>query len=373
MMCKKFIQLLGMALVLLAGSGCGREEVPAAEGNVTISFHVGETDTKAVSPGNANVADGGGIYCTRGASPTDLTPDLYIFICDRETGSIVKRYPGDGTVEEGSEWLDGNKSTFLSVSFSFNQEGTYDVYAVANVGGGDSNLTLPSNLGSVTNASELNGMTISLTDPAVVVGSRMPLSAKGSLNVVKGLNAGKYNGHVELQLLRCFHKVQFSFKNLTGNPLDLYNCQITFKDLNVQQGWLFPASPDFVALGDTNSDGKDDNYRDFASAAADVTGIANEGERAFFANPVVFLPSEAPTQSKPSTGQRYLCDISFRVGGVDKSFTNLPIHTPKSLDIKSLGRNQYLKIITTVSVGTEVSFNFVVKEWEMKTEYVTFD
>jgi hypothetical protein len=397
MMYKKFIQLLGMALILLAVAACSREAVPATDGEVTISFRVGDVDTKAVSPGDGNVADGGGIYCHRAAGPpVVLTPDLYIFICDWETGALVKRYPGDadddgnedGNVDPDSDWAD-SKSTFLSVTFDFDVEGTYSVYALANVSGGDSNLTLPSAsaLTAITNASQLEALLISLSDPTPNVGSRMPLSAKGSLNVVKGLVGGKYNGHVELQMLRCFNKVQLSFKNLTGSELNLYNCQITFKDLNVQQGWLFPTSPDFVATGeDENSDGKDDNYRNYTSAIADVTGIAHEAERSFFANPVVFLPSVAPTQTKPSKGQRYLVDISFRIPKeeqtynagnsatyYEKSFTNLPIHTPKSLDIKSLGRNQYLQVLTTVSKGLDVSFNFRVKEWEEHTEYVTFD
>ena len=37
MMYKKFIQLLGMALILLAVAACSREAVPATDGEVTIS------------------------------------------------------------------------------------------------------------------------------------------------------------------------------------------------------------------------------------------------------------------------------------------------------------------------------------------------
>lgn len=403
MMYRRLIQMLGMVLVLLAAAACSREEMPVADGNVTISFQVGEPDTKAETPGNGDLADGGGIYCTKeDGPPVVLTPDLYIFICDWETGELVKRYPGDadddgnedGTINSGdSDWSEGNKSTFLSVSFSFNGEGTYSVYALANVGGTGSNLSIPS-LASVTNASQLDEMILGLSAAALeanpaaspVVGTRMPLSAKGSLNVVKGLNEGRYNGYVKLQLLRCFHKVQFTFKNLTGSELSLYNCQITFKDLNVQQGWLFPTSPDFVELGDGNDDKLDDNYRDYTSDTADVTGIMDQEEKSFFANPVLFLPSVAPTQAKPSKGQRYLCNISFRIQKqgetynsgdastyTEKSFTNLPIHTPKSLDITSLDRNQYLQIVTTVSKGLNVSFNFKVNEWEEHKEYVHFD
>ena len=393
---RKFIQLLGLVLVLLAGAACDRERVPATDGEVAISFQVGDPDTRAVSPGDGNLADGGGIYCTKVAGPpVVLTPDLYIFICDWETGALVKRYPGDadldshedGTVDENSDWSDG-KSTYLTISFPFNGEGTYSVYALANVGGGDSNLTLPTalDLDAVDNASDLDAMIVSLASSSIDVGSRMPLSAKGFLTVEKGQKEGKYNGYVKLQMLRCFHKVQFSFKNLTGSELGLYNCQITFKDLNVQQGWLFPASPDFKEMGDGNDDDKDDNYRDYTSATADLTGIADKGERDFFASPVLFMPSVAPTQTKPSKGQRYLCDISFRIqkeGKVynsadastytEKSFTDLPIHTPKSLDITSLNRNQYLQIVTTVSKGMNVSFNFKVNEWVEHKEYVHFD
>lgn len=387
MMYRRLIWMLGMVLVLLAGAACSREQVPVADGNVTISFRVGDPDTKAVSPGDANVADGGGVYCIQAPGPV-LTPDLYIFICDWETGDVVKRYPGDGAIID-SDWSEGNyTSTFLSVTFSFDGEGSYSVYALANVSGGDSNLTLPSSveLSAIDNASDLDELMISLASSSLDVGARMPLSAKGSLNVVKGLNEGRYNGFVELQLLRCFQKAQISFKNLTGSELSLYNCQITFKDMNVQQGWLFPTSPDFVELGDENEDGKDDNYRDYESGAADVTGIAIDGEKTFFANPVLFLPSVAPEQTKPSKGRRYLCDISFRIPKAgktydsgdastydEKSFTNLPIHTPKSMDIKALERNQYLKIITTISEGINVSFNFKVNEWVEHKELVTFD
>lgn len=385
---RKFIQLLGLVLVLLAGAACDRERVPATDGEVAISFQVGEPDTRAVSPGDGNLADGGGVYCEKAAGPV-LTPDLYIFICDWETGNIVKRYPGDGTVDKTSDWSEGNKSTDLMVKFPFNGEGTYSVYALANVGGGDSNLTLPTalELGAVDNASDLDSLIVSLASSSLDVGSRMPLSAKGFLTVEEGLKESNYNGYVKLQLLRCFHKVQFTFKNLTGSELSLYNCQITFKDLNVQQGWLFPTSPDFVELGeDANDDKKDDNYRDYTSATADLTGISDKGERDFFASPVLFMPSVAPTQTKPSKGQRYLCDISFRIPNeemvydsgnastyTEKSFTDLPIHTPKSLDITSLSRNQYLQIITTVSKGMNVSFNFKVNEWEEHKEYVHFD
>ena len=395
MMYRKLIWTLGMALALLIGAACSKEERPSEVGTVSISFRVGDPATRAETPGDGNVADGGGIYCTREAgSPVVLTPDLYIFICDINTGAVVKRYLSDGTgegaVDPDSNWSDGNKSTFLSIRFPFNNAGTYSVYALANVGGGDSNLTLPSagDLASIPNASSLDALFVSLSASTLDVGSRMPLSAKGVLTVEKGLNDNKYNGHVELEMLRCVNKVQLSFENLTGAVLNLYHCQVTFKDMNVQRGWLFPTNPDFVTMGDSEDEGDlDDNYRDYTSAPRDVTGIVEKDTVPFFTSPVLFLPSVAPMQTAPSKGTRYLCDVSFRIQKdssipynsedestyTQKSFPNLPIHTPRSEDITALGRNQYLQIVTTVSKGESVSFNFKVKEWDAHTETIHFD
>ncbi len=393
--------LILMSLALLFWNACTPVEMPSASGNVTLAFRVGEPATRA---GDGVVADGGGIYCIKEAGPV-YTPDLHIFICDRETGAVVKHYPEIGVVEE-CDWVSGDKATYLAVSFSFSGEGTYSVYALANVGDlASGNLEISSSLAGITNASQLDAMILTLTDAALSanalaspdVGTRMPLSAKGILHVEPGLSAGKYNGHVELELLRCVNQVQLSFQNLTGSELNIYNCTVTFKQLNAKQGWLFPADPDFVELGDgADSDKFDDNYRDFTSTARDLTGIPaaddpatgsiDEREMALFTSPVRFFPSVAPPQTTPSKGNRYLCDISFRVaragktynpsnsGTYDtKNFTNLPIHDPRSQDIQELKRNQYLQIVTTISNGSNVSFNFIVKEWTGHTETVEFN
>ena len=382
--------LILLSLAILLGAACSPMEKPET-GTVTLAFRVGEPATRA---GDGNVTDGSGIYCTKVAGPPVVyTPDLHIFICDRETGEVVKHFPEVGNVEE-CDWVSGDKATYLAVAFSFSGEGTYSVYALANVGTTGSNLEIPS-LAGVTNASQLDAMILTLTDSALAtdpntapdLGDRMPLSAKGTLNVQRGLSAGNYIGHVELQMLRCVNQVQLSFKNLTGEELNLYNCVVTFKQLNAKQGWLFPADPDFVELGDgADSDKFDDNYRDYVSTAKDLTGIPASSEVPLFTTPIRFFPSEAPMQTTPSKGKRYLCDITFRIVRSGKTydpsksstydvknFTNLPIHDPNSQDILSLGRNQYLQIVTTVSKGNDVSFNFRVKEWTEHHATVEFN
>ena len=385
MMRKTFIFLL--SAVLLFGAACRRIEEPG-HGVVTLTFRVGEPATRAETPGDGNVADGGGIYCTK--SGDVVTPDLVILIMD-ENGAVKKRYPDDGslgvddygTVIESD--YDSGHATTLSVAFKFTEVGSFSVYAVANLGS-DGNLdNLSTLLSGVSSASALDNMQLGYSGTAPSVGSRMPLSATGTLQVAKGLY-DKYNGLVELEMLRCVNKVQMTFKNLTGELLTLTDCTVTFKDMNTQKAWLFPRNPDFVELGDTSpADNKDDNYGNYATVSADMADLSNipavdnlatadvdERERDAFASPLLFFPSVAPKQTSPSTGNRYLCDISFKVNDVQKTFTNLPIHDEYTQDILALKRNQYLQIETTISKGVNVSFNFYVKDWTPHNPTVIF-
>ena len=378
---KGLILLLGTAV--LFGTACRRIEEPAG-GTVTLTFHAGELATKANTPGDGDVADGGGIFCTEAGGV--VTPDLVIFIFNAD-GSLKKRFPGDGALVEGT-YVNGHATT-LSVSFGYQSsdgwaDGTYTVFALANLAGTSGNLDFP-NLSSITDISQLEDLqlgVISGTSPQV--GDRMPLSASGTLYVAKGLH-DKYNGLLELEMLRCFAKVQLTFKNLTGELLTLNECQVTFKDMNTHKAWLFPRDPDFVQLGGSGT--KDDNYGDYTTVAGDIstTNLTDipftdntatdddERERDAFVSPLLFFPSIAPMQTQPSAGNRYLCDITFKVNGEQKTFTKLPIHDVYARDIPALKRNQYLQILTTIGKGADVSFNFYVKNWEERHESVIFN
>lgn len=382
---KGLILLLGAAVLL--GTACRRIEEPAG-GTVTLTFRVGEPVTKAVTPGDGNVADGGGIFCTEAEGV--VTPDLVIFIFNAD-GSLKKHYPDDGALVESD--YDSGHATTLSVSFGYQSsdgwaDGAYTVFALANIAG-SGNLVFP-NLSSITDISELEDLQLGFSGTAPSLGTtnpRMPLSAMGTLHVAQGL--GKYNGLLELEMLRCFAKVQLTFKNLTGDPLTLTDCQVTFKDMNTKKAWLFPRDPDFVQLGISGSGTKDDNYGDYATVSTDISATnltnipatddpatdADERERDAFVSPLLFFPSVAPRQTVPSAGNRYLCTISFKVGTATtaKTFTNLPIHDVYAQDIPALKRNQYLHILTTIGKGSNVSFNFVVKNWEERHESVIFN
>lgn len=392
---KTLIYLLCAAL--FCAFACHRIEQPP-KGMVTLSFNVGDPATRAESLGDGNAADGGGIYCAYEGGV--VKPDLYIFIAD-ETGQVIKYYDGlgvdlndDGELSYNNYDSEKHSSTSLMISFTFAQAGNYTVYALANTRATGSNLVIPSlpNPALMTSLtlSDLDGMILSLSTEALTanaavtptVGDRMPLSAKGSLNVYKNESSNSYNGQVGLEMLRCFGKVQFYFKNLTGAALNLYLPEVKIYDMNAKEGYLFAHAPDDFVIPASGS-----NYRNYSWTAPNSStaySIADGGTLSLLPTPPLFFPSIAPLKDKPSAGNRYLCDIIFRVPkpGVTynannsstynkKEFKNLPIHDNMSQDILALGRNQYLKIETTIS-ATAVSFNFIVKDWTDKPEEVFF-
>lgn len=400
-----FIILFCGALVLGAGAACSTVEQPSADGSVTVTFRTGEPATRAGAVGDGAVDDGGGIAVSEGV------PDLIILIADAESGIIKKRYAPlatDGVTITPS--LPGTNATEVSASFTWGNtpgEGVYTVYALANIHG-MGNLSIAegepdwATMGNVSGLDDLQFAALSDNTKPEVAGYRMPLSAKGTLEVRKNASTSKYNGLVELKMLRCVAKVQLHFKNLTGEVLNLYDCKLTLHDMNPSTGYLFPHDPDFVS----------GSYRDHTTAGknllkigktespkqGDVDGRMLMGD--YDAGPpvvdnrtlaaldeVLLFPSTAPWKTTPSKGYRYLCDISFRIPTGEtydpsddstyepKEYFNLPIHDSRSKDILSLSRNQFLQIETTISLkGAEfdVSFNFIVNDWVPKTEQVIF-
>ena len=154
---------------------------------VTLSFYTGALETRAVTPGDGDVADGGGIYRDGGGNP-----DLIILIADAASGTIVKRYPGDGD-------LDASSATEAKVTFSFADKaaGNYYVYAFGNAQGlwpmikeGDddtddtkiltvSDLTKPDKVPTRAVLEELRFRKLAANVAPELINGRMPLSAKG--------------------------------------------------------------------------------------------------------------------------------------------------------------------------------------------------
>ena len=422
MMRRNVIRLFFAVLVLWAGAACSRDDKPQDNSTVTLTFRTGDPVTRAGDLGDGQVDDGGGIAVSAGV------PDLMIIIAD-ETGQIVKRYCPSAT--DGvtiTPALAGTSATEVSALFTWGDtpgEGVYTVYALANTQAAGSNLSIASapTWASFTDASVLDDLLFTALTGTTTpdVGDRMPLTAKGTLEVRKNVNSSKYNGLVELRMLRSVAKVQLGFKNLTKAELNIYNCQLTLYDMNTRQGYLFTHTPDFVELGDlidngtgdATPDGKEDNYRNYTTpvqnllkiCGTDDAGTDDVDERTLMGeddpltvgvderepaalDAFLVFPSTAPMQTVPSKGNRYLCDISFRIQKEgetydplddstyeEKSFTALPIHDALSRDILSLSRNQLLKIETTISkkaATKDISFNFIVCNWTQKKEEVIF-
>ena len=186
---KTFILLL--CATLLCASACNRIEQPS--GSVALSFNVGDPATRAESVGDGNAADGGGIYCAKDGSV--VKPDLLIFIAD-ESGSIIKSYDGwDDTVDDGTLGEDNYDSTThsatrLTVSFLFNQTGTFYVYGIANTRGtGDNyNLVIPA-LSSISTVSDLTDKILTLTS-AALTNNKTPDTGDNSVKI-SGVTADK--------------------------------------------------------------------------------------------------------------------------------------------------------------------------------------
>lgn len=341
MMLRKTLVLLLSALTLFAGAGCTHESVPK-DSSVVLTFSTGNIITKT------GEADGTAI-----AFDNDI-PDLYIAIAN-SSGQILAKYPDPN---DYSQLLDNPSSSQVSIKFTnFNYNGEFTVYAVANTSGGV--WGAPANAAewrAITSASALDALTFTAltgdniynVDPDT---GRLPLSAKGTLYVNEG-----HNGHADIELLRCVAKVAFKFKNETGSPLTLTNCTVTIKDINPTQGYIFPQTNDVTGTA-----------RDLTLIQSET--LADIGTLTDFYGDMLVFPSVAPARA---VGSRYHCDISFTVNNESKSFTDLPIHDKQSRDITSLNRNQYLQIETRINRGLDVSFNFVVHDWDENIEEIIF-
>lgn len=365
------IILLGVLFVV----SCRRVELARpGTGNCELRISL-ETDifkTKAVTPGNGEIWDGGGVYIDN-TDPGNPIPDLVILIFD-SNGDIAACYPGtNSTLEENPD------ETEMSVVFTSLDEGTYTVYAFANTEGywsmvGQGGMTPKNYLLSLTTAGAVEALQFSdlfASIPASVcpydqddvenhVFDRLPLSAKGTARV-SSLHAGA----VSLELLRCVAKVSCEFINNTGAELTLYDFSNTLDGICPNSG--------YVVLHET----------DFPSGALSGNIIASESSLTIPAwnDPDTRLELGSITRYWyvfPSTGP-YSCDVTFTMfkgeaGERTYTYSDLPVHDDHAVSIPSLPRNRHLHIVTKISKGTSVSFNFEVSGWGSPIEEnVLFD
>ena len=366
--------LLITLIALLGAVSCYREESAApAAGNcgLRIDFGTGLLRTRA---GDGDVADGGGIYIDD-SDPSDLKPDLVILVVQNSTGNVVGRYPDpepDSGVESKLET--GADETAMSVTFTSLSEGAHTVYAFANTGGywtmaGQGGSDADQYLLSLTTGSAIEALQFS--DLFATAGAsvcpydegnppdRLPLSAKGTVNV-----SSEHTGEVSLEMLRCVAKVTSEFVNNTGEALILYDYSNTLAGMCPNSGYVIAHDPDFPAgtLAGNIIAGK-------ASLTIPATDALDPSKPGSTMMTWYVFPSSGP----------YTCDIGFTLFKNEANehtytYSGLPVHDDHAVSIPSLARNRHLHIVTKISKGTTVSFNFEVAGWgEPTVEQVLFD
>ena len=364
---KKYPALFAFVLSVVALLSCNREE-PVTNGRIAISFSTGELLTRAV--GNGVVADGGGIAIDAGG------PDIVVALADR-TKTIVAWYPTSfpsTPLSNGytSEVYGTPTSTESTVLISGPGRGTYTAYAIGNSKGLSE--TKLNALKAATTIDDLEAIELEVSgDPAVptFLQSRMPITAKGSITVNQS-----GNGQADLELLRPVSRVELYFIDQTDEetPLKLFELEVKIYKMNPTKGYLFPKDPD-KGTGSLNN----------LVFIGDDLELSSNPTTPTITGKLVF-PSTAPEQT---LGNRYYCDISFRVEKKNQTYSSsnsatytsyeyegLPIHDYRSDDLQFLKRNQLLKINTRITKrGAEhdVSFWFEVASWVSRTETIEFN
>lgn len=348
-------------LALLTLFSCRREETTEFGGTLSIRFStVGLQETKATTPGDGTVDDGGGIYVDG-----EGVPDLVILIANSITGhgdygKIVQKYPTVGTLQSSS-----STEAVIKFDFSALPAGEYTVYAFGNTEGlwdmttdGEDTYS-GATLTNLTTAAQVEALHFKPIDTAEGAGlqeGRLPVTAKASLTV----SAGK-NGEAYLELLRCVAKVTAIIVNNTGEAMNLYDYHHTVYGISPDEGYVIPHEEDVT--------GTPGNL------------VADPCTK--YGNPDFFIPISASGSLPynwyvfPSTGP-YTIDIRFTLnkGGEGEktyTYTDLPVTNWRAEDIPALGRNQHLTVTTRISKGLTVSFNFEVNEWTEHTASVEFD
>lgn len=360
---KRFLPII--LLALLGAASCHRGEEPRDPGNceLKISFGTGAMLTKA---GDGVIYDGGGIYIDK-SDPSNPLPDLVILVVNNSSGNVVGWYPDPAPDSGVDSRLEADPDEMaMSVTFTSLPSGMHTVYAFANTGGywsmeGQGAVDADQYLLSLTTQSAIDALRFSDLFPDIAgsvcpnddgnLPSRLPLSAKGTVNV-----STEHTGEISLEMIRCVAKISAEFVNNTGEALTLYDFSNTIVGICPNSGYVITGNPDYPS----------------GTLAGNIVGEETS----------LSIPVDGTLTKTwyvfPSTGP-YTCDIEFTlfkdlVNEHTYTYTDLPVHDDHAVSIPSLARNRHLHIVTRISKGTTVSFNFEVAGWgEPIEETVLFD
>ena len=357
--------LIAVLTTLTAVFSCTKKET-AGGGSVILHLSLTSVETRADTPGDGFVNDGGGLGLGENL-------DLVILIADDQS-NIVKRFRGTNT-QDGQLVSQTATDAFIKFAFSPHTDGDYTVYAFGNTEGwpmlsrnkaDTEDIEVETedlmDSGIIDKVFQLEALTFNCNldpnTPITILNGRIPLAAQGALTVHPNLN-----GEVSLELLRCLAKVSAEIINNTGTTLNLYDYKHKVYGMCPSTGYVLKHTPD---------------------EADNSPGYLLADPCTLYQNANYYIPITAEGSGQyswyvfPSQGP-YTVDISFTLNKSTPSqkkyqYKGLPVTNWKAENILSLARNQHLHVVTRISKGVTVSFNFQVTGWgDPINESVTFD
>ena len=352
------IRLLASIFALAVCCSCIPQEQQAGTGDVSLVFQTGAF-TRAETPGDGTAADGGGIARTT-ADPDK--PDLWVFLVSDDDDEIKARYPGAGLTD--GHLHAGFTTLRDTVSFEGITAGEYTVYAFANTEG--LALSGTPDLSTIADRDDLEELLFAAlgttpgTDTVRLLASRLPLAATAPLTVTENKN-----GSATVEMVRCLAKITVEMINQTTEILSMPEhlsspgLSVTLHKMNPNQGYVFPNDPDIpVGAYDPGPSG---------DVVFSCSENINPGDTLRLVRYV--FPSDTLHCGNFST------DVSFYLESDDEtySYLDLPIIDYRARPIAKLARNTHLHLEIRISRKKQVSFNFLVEDWNAVSSNVTFE
>ena len=205
--------------LLLATTSCSNEttmELPASSdgGTLTLTFN-----TRAITPGNGNSADGGGMN------------DLMILLVDKGSGKIARKVTESGL----------SSVTLKTITFENLVLGAYNIYAFANI----NNMLTATGLTALETGDSFTAahfdktfadLTGSATPENIIADNAMLLTAVKDIEIKLGINT------TQIEMLRPVVKFVVELHNHSKHKMRVDQNSIKFSDFNATHSYVLPHS-----------------------------------------------------------------------------------------------------------------------------------